>query len=69
MRQGKPTFEGPGDNRADPDGPGGGPDAWQEAVVRLEPGWKLQTPQVLFPKLDPDRIAELAEQHLQGQAF
>ena len=26
MRQGKPTFEGPGDNRADPDGPGGGPD-------------------------------------------
>ena len=50
-------------------GPGGGPDTWREAVQRLEPGWKLETPQVLFPKLDPDRIAELAEQHLQGQAF
>ena len=50
-------------------GPDGGPDAWQEAIVRLEPGWKLQQPRVLFPKLDPDRIAELAELHVKGQAF
>lgn len=50
-------------------GPAGGPDVWREALVRLEPGWKLESPQVLFPKLDPDRIAELAQMHLEGQAF
>ncbi|MBI2432252.1 MAG: methionine--tRNA ligase [Candidatus Hydrogenedentes bacterium] len=49
-------------------GPAGGRDWWSEASVRFEPGWPLQSPQVLFPKLDPDRIAELAELHARGEA-
>jgi len=49
-------------------GPDGGPDGWNAAKEALAAGAPLQAPQVLFPKLDPDRIAELAELHAQGGA-
>ena len=49
-------------------GPDGGPDIWSEAVAPLAPGAPIAPPQVLFPKLDKDRIAELAEAHLRGEA-
>jgi len=50
-------------------GPDGGPDGWNAAKERLAPGHPIQPPQVLFPKLDKDRIAELAEAHQRGEAF
>jgi methionyl-tRNA synthetase len=50
-------------------GPEGGADAWNTATQRLESGAPLNPPQVLFPKLDKDRIAELAEAHERGEAF
>jgi methionyl-tRNA synthetase len=50
-------------------GPDGGPDGWSEAKTALPAGAPLQTPVVLFPKLDKDRIAELAEGHERGEAF
>lgn len=50
-------------------GPNGGPDNWNAAKEPLPAGSPLQTPQVLFPKLDKDRIAELAEMHERGEAF
>ena len=49
-------------------GPDGGPDAWAEIITRLPAGHPLAPPQVLFPKLDKDRIAELAELHEKGLA-
>ncbi len=49
-------------------GPDGGPDAWADAVERLPAGHVLAPPQVLFPKIDKDRIAELAALHEQGGA-
>ncbi len=52
-----------------PSGPEGGPDVWAEAVTPLAPGAALQPPQVLFPKLDKDYVAELAEAHRRGEAF
>jgi methionyl-tRNA synthetase len=50
-------------------GPDGGRDAWGAATEALEAGSVLQPPEVLFPKLDRDRIAELAELHAQGKAL
>ncbi|HDP35690.1 MAG TPA: methionine--tRNA ligase [Candidatus Hydrogenedentes bacterium] len=50
-------------------GPDGGEDAWAAAVAPLPAGSALNAPQALFPKLDRERIAELAEAHRQGEAF
>jgi methionyl-tRNA synthetase len=50
-------------------GPDGGRDGWLAATEALEAGSVLQPPEVLFPKLDKDRIAELAELHAQGKAL
>jgi methionyl-tRNA synthetase len=49
-------------------GPDGGSDAWELAKDQLVPGDPISPPQVLFPKLDPDRIAELAALHSEGKA-
>ena len=48
--------------------PDGGEDAWPAAKAGIEAGAPLQKPEVLFPKLDPDYIAECAEAHLAGEA-
>ncbi len=50
-------------------GPEGGINAWELAAEPLPEGHPLQTPKVLFPKLDPDIIGELAEAHVRGEAF
>ncbi|MFP4499652.1 MAG: methionine--tRNA ligase [Candidatus Hydrogenedentota bacterium] len=50
-------------------GPAGGSDAWAAACEPLPAKAPLQKPEVLFPKLDKERIAELAEAHLRGDAF
>ena len=50
-------------------GPEGGPDSWSEGKRLIPAGSPLNTPQVLFPKLDKDRIAELAEIHRGGGAM
>ena len=50
-------------------GPDGGEDGWSPAKDRLPAGHALEKPQVLFPKIDPDRITELAELHEKGEAF
>lgn len=50
-------------------GPDGGEDGWNAAKIALAEGTPLNTPQVLFPKLDPDRIAELAEIHATGEVL
>jgi len=49
-------------------GPEGGEDGWSGATERLPEGHPIAAPVVLFPKLDPDVIAALAEEHLQGRA-
>ncbi len=49
-------------------GPEGGPDGWCEAAIPLLSGAPLQQPKVLFPKLDKDHVAELAEAHIHGEA-
>ena len=49
-------------------GPEGGEDAWETAKALLPAGTPLQKPRVLFPKLDPDLIADLAEKHASGEA-
>lgn len=49
-------------------GPDGGVDAWADATKGLASGTPLQQPEVLFPKLDKDRIAELADLHARGEA-
>ena len=48
-------------------GPEGGPDGWVEAKAPLPAGSPLEKPTVLFPKLDKDEIAALAEQHARGE--
>ncbi len=50
-------------------GPDGGADGWNAAKETLAAGAALQPPKVLFPKLDPDYIAELAEAHQRGEGF
>lgn len=50
-------------------GPDGGEDGWNAAKDGLPAGSPLQAPQVLFPKVDPDVIAQLAEEHAAGKAF
>lgn len=50
-------------------GPDGGEDGWQLAKMPLPAGAPLNKPAVLFPKLDKDEIAALAEKHLKGEAF
>ena len=50
-------------------GPEGGEDGWNAAKRPLPAGSPLKTPVVLFPKLDKDVIAELAEQHARGEAM
>lgn len=47
-------------------GPDGGEDGWAQALEGLPAGAPLNPPKVLFPKLDPDEIAALAEQHAAG---
>jgi len=50
-------------------GPEGGEDGWNAAKEPLPAGAPLQKPEVLFPKLDKDYIAELAGQHARGEAY
>ena len=50
-------------------GPEGGPDGWNAAKDPLPAGSPLGKPVVLFPKLDKDVIAELADQHARGEAL
>jgi len=50
-------------------GPEGGEDGWETAKLALTVGHGLNPPQVLFPKIDPDRLAELAAAHERGEAF
>lgn len=49
-------------------GPDGGPDVWNAGKEALPAGHPLNAPEVLFPKIDPDRITELAELHQSGGA-
>lgn len=48
-------------------GPDGGADGWEAGKTRLVAGHALETPTVLFPKLDPDYIAEMALLHKNGE--
>jgi methionyl-tRNA synthetase len=50
-------------------GPDGGEDGWNAGKALLPAGAPLSKPVVLFPKLDKDEIAALAQQHLEGGAF
>ena len=50
-------------------GPEGGEDGWEAAKEGISAGAPLEKPQVLFPKLDKDVVAERAEEHAQGKAF
>jgi methionyl-tRNA synthetase len=47
----------------------GGDDGWEGAKQGIPAGTPLQKPQVLFPKLDPDVVAQFAEEHAQGKAI
>jgi len=49
-------------------GPEGGADAWSAAKETLPAGTPLQKPEVLFPKLDKDELAAIAEEHARGEA-
>jgi len=49
-------------------GPDGGENAWAKTLEGLPAGHGLNKPEVLFPKLDPDFIVEIAELHQQGEA-
>jgi methionyl-tRNA synthetase len=49
-------------------GPDGGPDGWNAAKQLLPAGSPLESPTVLFPKLDGDYVAEIAALHRQGEA-
>ena len=49
-------------------GPEGGADAWNAAKDELPAGAPLNKPEVLFPKLDKDKLAEIAEEHARGEA-
>lgn len=48
-------------------GPDGGEDGWQAARAGLVPGTPLQTPVVLFPKIDKDELAQRAAEHAKGE--
>lgn len=50
-------------------GPDGGVDGWTAGKERLPAGSPLHEPEVLFPKLDKDYIAECADAHLRGEAL
>ena len=50
-------------------GPSGGEDVWTIGKAPIAAGLPLNNPEVLFPKLDKDVIAALAELHLNGEAF
>lgn len=50
-------------------GPDGGPNVWELAKEELAPGKPLQKPEVLFPKIDPDYIAEMSELHKSGEVL
>ena len=50
-------------------GPEGGEDGWNAGKDGLPAGTPLQAPEVLFPKLDNDYIAECADAHMRGDAF
>lgn len=50
-------------------GPSGGDDVWQQALEPLAEGWKFNLPMVLFPKLEEETVAQLAEAHLRGEAY
>ena len=50
-------------------GPEGGENGWEAAKQLLPAGSPIQTPTVLFPKLDKDIIEEIAAQHAAGQAM
>ena len=50
-------------------GPNGGQDGWDALAEPLHAGSPLNTPEVLFPKLDKDVLAELADAHLRGEAY
>lgn len=47
-------------------GPDGGPDGWSAAKTSLAAGAAIATPEVLFPKLDKDQVAEIAAAHQRG---
>jgi methionyl-tRNA synthetase len=50
-------------------GPEGGDDGWNAGKDELRAGTPLGKPEVLFPKLDKDYIAECADAHMRGEAF
>ncbi len=50
-------------------GPDGGEDGWNAGKNLLPAGAPLATPEVLFPKIDKDELAALAQLHLDGNAF
>ncbi len=47
-------------------GPDGGDDGWHAAKAGLPSGAPLNSPEVLFPKLDPDYVNALATEHAAG---
>jgi methionyl-tRNA synthetase len=49
-------------------GPEGGPDGWSVAKIPLGEGRAIHPPEVLFPKLDKDQVAEIADLHQRGGA-
>lgn len=49
--------------------PDGGPDLWNTAKQELPAGSPLNTPVVLFPKIEKETIEAVAEAHLKGEAF
>ena len=50
-------------------GPEGGEDGWNAGKDGLPAGTPLRVPEVLFPKIDKDYIAECADAHMRGEAF
>jgi len=49
-------------------GPEGGDDIWEEITKPLHAGFSLNPPKVLFPKMEPDFIEQIAEEHEKGLA-
>ncbi|MCA1901787.1 MAG: methionine--tRNA ligase, partial [Candidatus Hydrogenedens sp.] len=49
-------------------GPEGGEDIWENSIERLPSACQLNTPKVLFPKLEEEYIEQLAEEHEKGLA-
>lgn len=49
-------------------GPEGGENGWSAAKQPLPPGSPLKTPEVLFPKIDKEYVAEQADLHARGEA-